>query len=57
MESSDTCSLLFVSWYSQINARIDTSGMEAKMLPIKELLLEISETAAIIPAEINIFTA
>jgi len=44
-----------VSIYSQIIPRKDTSGSEASIAPITELLFDISETATIIIAEIVVF--
>jgi len=42
-DSALTFSTLFVSIYSQIKAKTDTSGMEANIAPNSELLLATSE--------------
>jgi hypothetical protein len=44
-----------VSMYNQIKARREVSGIEAKIPPIKEFLLETSDIKPINTAEISIF--
>ena len=55
MESSDIFSIFLVSWYSQIIAKTEVKGTDAKTAPQKENLLEISEIATIRLAEIKVF--
>lgn len=45
----------FVSRYIQINANKDTMGIDAKMLPAKVLLFEISEIATIVTEDNSTF--
>jgi hypothetical protein len=54
-ESSAILTVSFVSKYIQSIARKETSGIEAKIAPIKLLLLETSLIRTIRPAEIITF--
>ena len=47
LENSTILAVSCVSTYIHIMASTDTSGIEAKMAPITELLLDISEMATI----------
>ena len=46
-EKSTALSLLLVSMYIHVMARIDTNGMAASIAPARELLLDISEMSTI----------
>jgi hypothetical protein len=45
LDNEAICAVSLVSIYSQMMANSETSGMEANILPIKVLRLDISETA------------
>ena len=55
VESWETFSMLDVSMYSQIKAKTDTIGNEARIPAAREYLFEISDMATIRTAEIVSF--